>query len=186
MTPHQIITQILALTGLSCNVISVQVNRRRWIVFFQVAENLLYSLQYVFLSAWSAFTVSIISAVECIIVYYYANRDPDSPNSKMPLWLMLLIMAVISVVGLIQYRGPFDAIPVVVTAFYTWAIWQPNLRTFRLSAMTFPVCWFIYNWHVGAWVSVGTSVIEFISATSAVIRFDVLKYNHNHDRKECG
>lgn len=185
MTANAIIAQVLALLGLGSNIASVQCRRRIWVLAFQIAANIFYGLQYIFLGVWSAFAVSITSALECIVVYGYANgSQAEQRRHPLPLAVLLAIMAITTIFGLVGYAEPLDLLPIIVTVVYSWAVWQSNLRTFRLVAMLIPVCWFIYNMQVGAWVSMCTAVVEFGSAVAAVIRIDMLKYNHNHGGKK--
>ena len=201
MTIGEIMAQIFALAGLGSNIASVQCKRRIWVLLFQIAANVLYAVQYVFLDAWPAFAVSMVSAVECIVVYYYANRAgragtdlekpltsdqtdtgcrqtdnkaDDNKVARMPLPVLLLIMIATTVFGLMDYTDALSLLPIIVTIAYSWAVWQPNLRIFRVIAVLIPICWFIYNMHVGAWVSVCTAVVETISALSAIVRIDIL------------
>lgn len=201
MTIGEIMAQIFALAGLGSNIASVQCKRRIWVLLFQIAANVLYAVQYVFLDAWPAFAVSMVSAVECIVVYYYANRAgragtdlgkpltsdqtdtgrrqtdnkaDDNKVARMPLPILILIMVLTTAFGLMDYTDALSLVPVVVTIAYSWAVWQPNLRIFRIIAMLIPVGWFIYNMHVGAWVSMCTAVVETISALSAIVRIDIL------------
>lgn len=201
MVFSEVIAQILALAGLGSNIASVQCKRRIWVLLFQIAANVLYAVQYVFLDAWPAFAVSMVSAVECIVVYYYANRADragtdlgkpltsdqtdtgrrqtdnkadDNKVARMPLPVLLLIMIATTVFGLMDYTDALSLLPIIVTIAYSWAVWQPNLRIFRVIAVLIPICWFIYNMHVGAWVSMCTAVVETISALSAIVRIDIL------------
>lgn len=49
--------------------------------------------------------------------------------------------------------------------------------------MLIPVGWFIYNMHVGAWVSMCTAVVEFCSALAAIVRIDIMgKSVTKHDK----
>ena len=201
MTIGEIMAQIFALAGLGSNIASVQCKRRIWVLLFQISANVLYAVQYVFLDAWPAFAVSMVSAVECIVVYYYANRAgragtdlgkpltsdqtdtgrrqtdnkaDDNKVARMPLPVLLLIMIATTVFGLMDYTDALSLLPIIVTIAYSWAVWQPNLRIFRVIAVLIPICWFIYNMHVGAWVSMCTAVVETISALSAIVRIDIL------------
>lgn len=201
MTIGEIMAQIFALAGLGSNIASVQCKRRIWVLLFQISANVLYAVQYVFLDAWPAFVVSIVSALECVVVYYYANRaltkaaekvaaKSDSnvgratnSTAKMPLPILILIMALTTVFGLMDYTDVLSLVPVAVTIAYSWAVWQPNLRIFRIIAMLIPVGWFIYNMHVGAWVSMCTAVVEFCSALAAIVRIDIMgKSVTKHDK----
>lgn len=203
MALNIIIAQGLALLGLAGNMISVQCKRRLNVLIFQIAANLLYGVQYIFLGAWSALAVCLISAIECIVVYYYANRgrvgsDKDNKNSepiinsktadtsqdaKMPWPVLAVIIIATTLAGLISFDGDlFSIIPIIVTIAYSWSIWQPNLRIFRIIAVIIPASWFIYNWHVSAFVSVATAVVEFINAITAVIRLDICYNSRNHDK----
>ena len=201
MTIGEIMAQIFALAGLGSNIASVQCKRRIWVLLFQISANVLYAVQYVFLDAWPAFAVSIVSALECVVVYYYANRaltkaaekvaaKSDSnvgratnSTAKMPLPILILIMVLTTVFGLMDYTDVLSLVPVAVTIAYSWAVWQPNLRIFRTIATSIPVGWFIYNMHVGAWVSMCTAVVEFCSALAAIVRIDIMgKSVTKHDK----
>ena len=201
MTIGEIIAQVFALAGLGSNIASVQCKRRIWVLLFQISANILYAVQFVFLDAWPAFAVSIVSALECVVVYYYANRISTKATekvatksdgnvgratgntTKMPLPVLILIMVLTTVFGLMDYTDALSLLPVVVTIAYSWAVWQPNLRIFRIIAALIPVCWFIYNMHVGAWVSMCTAVVEFGSAMVAIVRIDIMgKSIGKHDK----
>ena len=173
MPINEVLAQIFALMGLGSNVASVQSDKRRWVLVFQVLANLLYGMQYIFLSAWPALGVSVISAVECIIVYYYAKRHAGS-NGKMSLPILILIIIAIIIVSLLTYTDIYSLIPAVATITYTIIVWQPNLLAFRLASAFISACWFVYNLRARAWVSVATSVVEFVSAVVAVARLDIL------------
>lgn len=173
MPINEVLAQIFALMGLGSNVASVQSDKRRWVLVFQVLANLLYGMQYIFLSAWPALGVSVISAVECIIVYYYAKRHAGS-NGKMSLPILMLIIIAIIIVSLLTYTDIYSLIPAVATITYTIIVWQPNLLAFRLASAFISACWFVYNLRARAWVSVATSVVEFVSAVVAVARLDIL------------
>lgn len=170
MSPALIIAQALGFAGLGSNIASVQCKRRYWVLIWQIAANLLYGVQYIFLGAWSGLAVCIISALECIIVYYYANRK----STKMPAWVLILIIVTITIAGCFSYTDTFSLIPLVVTALYSWAVWQPNLRIFRIISAIIPVGWFVYNLHVAAYVPMFTSIIECASAIAAIVRIDIL------------
>lgn len=81
-------------------------------------------------------------------------------------------------IGRVCFVGRMDPLalfPTVITAAYTWAIWQPNLTIFRAIMTAIPAGWFCYNLHVKAYVAVATSVFEFASAAEALIRLDLLR-----------
>lgn len=186
-----IIAQILGFAGLGSNIASVQSKRRRFVLLFQVLANVFYGVQYIFLAAWPGLAVSLISALECVIVYCYANRSQAKSNAKsedhrgrssidnqsaMPKWALALLMIAVTVAGFVSYTDGYILIPIIVTLIYFWSVWQPNLRVFRLIAAAIPVCWFIYNLHVGAYVPTATAVVEFISALAAIIRIDLIPH----------
>lgn len=181
MTSAQIIAQVLGFVGLGCNITSVQCKRRRWVLTFQALADIVYGAQYIFLSAWSGLAISLVSAVECGVIYYFATR-PDTGHGKrgadgnlrMPLPVLLITMAVVGGAGVLSYSNPISALPTVITLVYTWMIWQPNLRVYRVVSALISVGWFTYNLCVGAYVPTITAVVEFISAISAIVRIDVM------------
>ena len=74
MTSAQIIAQVLGFVGLGCNITSVQCKRRRRVLTFQALADIVYGAQYIFLAAWSGLAISLVSAVECEVIYYFATH----------------------------------------------------------------------------------------------------------------
>lgn len=186
-----VIAQLLSILGLVSNIASVQCKKRRAILFFQIMANLFYALQYVFLGAWSALVITLISAVECVVIYYYAVKKYTPEEEKllrrgangeirMPLSVLIVTMVAVIAAGMWTFftadkMDPLALFPTVITTAYTWAIWQPNLTIFRAIMAAIPAGWFCYNLHVKAYVAVVTSVFEFASAAEAFVRLDLLR-----------
>lgn len=163
-----ILANILGVIGIFFLVVSVQCNKKSSILIFQIFANIFYGLQYLTLGAFSAGVMSIVSLLRCLIFYSY-----DRKGKLVPLWLFLILALSIIFPIFFTYDGILSLFPIVATLVYSYATWQKNLSLFRKLVMSVSSLWVVYNFAVGAYISVIGSVFEFVSSIIAIYRLDV-------------
>lgn len=163
-----ILANILGVIGIFFLVVSVQCNKKSSILIFQIFANIFYGLQYLTLGAFSAGVMSIVSLLRCLIFYSY-----DRKGKLVPLWLFLILALSIIFPIFFTYDGILSLFPIVATLVYSYATWQKNLSLFRKLVLSVSILWIIYNFCVGAYISVIGSVFEFVSSIIAIYRLDV-------------
>ena len=170
-----IIAQIIGFIALAFTCISIQQNKKIKVIIYQIVANFLYFLQYFFLNALSGAGISFLGLIRYIVYYQYEK------NNKKKSVLVLLIFSTISIIiGFFTYNGLISLLPPITAVMYTYGTWQNNLKRFRVIAVIVPVCWFIYNFFVGAYVGLISTFIEFTSAVIAIYRLDFKKKTTPH------
>ena len=64
-------------------------------------------------------------------------------------------------------------IPIITAVFYTYGVWQDDLKKFRIIAFIVPLTWIVYNIHVEAYVGVLLTIIEAVATLVAIIKLDI-------------
>ena len=171
-----IIAQIISFIALVYTCIAIQQNKKARVLIYQIIANILYFLQYFFLDALSGSFISFLGLIRYIVYYQYEKHN----KKKSP--LVLFIFSTISIIiGIFTYNGIISLIPPITALMYTYATWQNNLKRFRIIAVIVPICWFVYNFFVGAYVGMIATTIEFASAVIAIYRLDIRKKERKNE-----
>lgn len=174
-----VIAQIFGFIALIVYCISIQASKRENLLKALVICNIFYSLQYLMLNAYSALFVGIIAVVRSIVFVKY-----EISNKRVDLWVLLLLLAITVYSGILSYDGPISLIPIITGIMYTTAVWQPNLKIFRINVLINSSSWIFYNYNVGAYVSIIACIIELVFGIIAVIRLDILKKKEKTSDKD--
>lgn len=165
-----LIAQIFGFIALIIYCVSLQTTKREKLLKALIICNVFYCLQYLMLNAYAALFSCLIGAVRSIIFVKY-----EKENKPVSLWILLLVIGITIYSGILSYNGLISLIPIITGIMYSIAVWQPNLKIFRINSVINALCWIFYNIQVGAYVSILSSIIELISGSIAIIKLDVLK-----------
>lgn len=165
------LAQLFGLASLALICISYQQKKKENILFVQIFANLFYFIQYILLAAFSAASANIISIVRTILFYNYERKDRD-----IPLYYLIIFELIIVIVGIFTYTNIYSIIPITIALTYAYGTWQKNSRVMYSIFLLAGFFWILYNFIVGAYISIIGSVIE-ISASA--IGFIKMKKNSN-------
>ena len=165
-----IFAQISGLLASICSMVSVHQNKKIKMLGFQILSNFLFVVQYILLGALAGASVYLLSIFRCYIFYQYEKLRKEKSVLILSIFIVITIIS-----GLFCYQDIFSIIPIITAVLYTYAVWQNDLKTFRIIAFIVPVAISIYNFYVGAYVGALFAVIEAVSSFVAIIRFDIIK-----------
>lgn len=160
-----LIAQIFGLLALICMFFSYQQIERKKFLVVQGMSTILYSIQYILLNAYSAVGSNIISVLRTIIAYFFEKK-----NKKMPFLLIVVIEILIIIIGIYTYDNIYSLIPIAIALLYTYGVCQKKLTITYSIGIIVGLLWVIYNYIVGAYISIIGSVFEFASALLGLIR----------------
>ena len=160
-----VLAQVFGLIALLLTVISVHFRNKRDIVLCFVLANLVVAIQFFLLNAITGGIMSIINAVRCFVFYIY-NKN----NLKPSLIILFLFETIAIVSGIISWQNIFSIIPIILATFYTYALWQDNVKLLRISTAIVGSGWAIYDLIVAAYTGVIQEVSQFISALVAIFK----------------
>lgn len=160
-----ILAQILGIIAITLMFLSYQKKSKKDFLFLQIFMNVFFAFQYTILNAFSAVAQNIISIAKSSIFYNY-----EKENKKIPI-IYLIIFEVIIIISLVlTYNGLYSIIPAAIAIVYTYGTWQKKLKTTYKIGIIASILWIYYNLKVGAYVSIISSLVEFIASVSGLIK----------------
>jgi len=159
--------QLIGACAIAVIVLSVQFKTKKNIMIFQCIANLLYSFQYLFLNAFSASSLNIVTAIRCLCFYKY-----DKNQKRIPTFFIFIFILIILFVGFLNYRNLLDIIPIFISIIYTIFSASKNPNKFRKAFMFCSFIWIFYNFINQAYVSAFGNICEIISSLNALSRYN--------------
>lgn len=158
--------QFIGAAALLIIVLSVQCKKKKNIMLFQLIANVLYSLQYILLGAFSAAYLNIVT-----IIRSYTYYECDKKIKKIPLFLPIIFSISTIVIGYILYDGLLILIPISITIAYTIGASFKDNNIFRKVFLVCAIVWLYYNFKVEAYVGMFGNICEIISTYVAIHRY---------------
>ena len=95
-----IVSQIIGMFAVILWVLSIQNKEKKNILLFQIIANLLYSLQYFIIHAFSASLTDFFGIIKSLIFYNYTKN-----NKNIPIYMLFSICLVYIILG--AFRNDF-------------------------------------------------------------------------------
>lgn len=160
-----ILAQIFGTIALLLLVISYQQVVRKKFLFLQIIANVFYSLQYLVLNAYSAVMTTFITIIELFIFH----KDAEE-NKKTSILVLLIIELLLIIIGIFTYDGIYSLIPIFIACIFTYGNFQSNLRITYSIGIVVAFLWTVYNFVVGAYVSLLGNFFELFASLIGFIR----------------
>lgn len=164
------IAQIFGLIALILLVASYVQKEKTKFLFIQLFSNTCYAIQYLLLNATSALVTNLVNIIKTYIFYKNSKN-----NKKTSLITFIIIELVILSLGIITYESPISLIPIIMAMLFTYGKYQDNMKVLYTIAMISSISWILYNYIVGAYVSIIACVIEFIASIIGYVRVNKSK-----------
>ena len=169
------LAHLFGTLGLFGTIAADNQNNKRLVLNMFVFANMMYVLQYLFLNAWTGVITDVFAIIRTVIYYLYeAKEKPKSVR------LLMTFMVIVLILGISTYQDIFSVFPITCTLALTWALWQPDILKFRITAIITPILYFIYNYHVGAYAGMVATIFELAGALFAIYRLEFVKIRKSH------
>ncbi len=165
-----IISQMLGILAIIAYAIAPHQKNKKGVLVFQLIASILYALQYSLLYAFSAVITNVIGGIKNCIFYFYEKNEKNIPQKI--LWGYIVVILLL---GIVTFGGIYTLIPIIMSVLSAYAVWQNNLTVYRVLTIVVSTAWIIYNYIVGAYVSIFGNVFQLISTIIAMIRLDLKK-----------
>ena len=162
-----IFIQLVGFVGLILSVSSLQINNRRKLLIVQIASSIVFAIYYLLLDAYAGCYLAIVMLVRNIIFAVNKQKLPTA-------WFVVLLIAILCLTGL-AYKSPIDLLPTVGITLYTIALWINKMPIIRKGYISYGLFYIAYNILAGAYIAAISSVIEIISASVSIYRYDIKK-----------
>ncbi len=148
-------------------VISVQEKKQYKILFLQAIANLIYTIQYFLLGVFTAGAMNMVSFIRCFLFYERRKNEKNIPKTYLIGFVIILI-----IFGIITYEDYLSLIPIIITIFYTISSYMKNSKWLRIIFLMAAFIWIYYNYMVGAYICIIGNILEIISGSISIIRFN--------------
>lgn len=163
------IIQLIGFLGLAISIIAFQFKKHKGIVLCKATSELVFSLQYILLGAWSAAVLDFISVVRNLLFYRLVKKG----RSTLPVIIVFGIFVVGT--GFFTYDGIVSLLPIGSKLLTTISYGIKKEKWLRLITLPSCILWIIYNLYVNSIAGVLTDSMTLISILIAMYKFDFRK-----------
>lgn len=161
-----IIAQIIGLVAMALCIFTWQQKDARKIILWYSPVNILWSLHFVVLGAYSGAAVAIVNAIKDGMLAYIR-----------PQYIALLIFSYIAIVWiatLYHIEHWYGFIPLIATTIFNIVLLidRDNRYAIARCGLMSNVSWIIYNCFVGGWVGIACSTFVICSTLTGMIRHE--------------
>ena len=165
----QLLIRALGIAGLCTSVLSFQFKRHKQIVLCKMLSELLFSLQYFCMGAYTGCLLDLISGARNYLFYQCVEKK----RSTLP--VILGFSALVIALALLSWAGPISLLPMAAKVLTTVSYGMKRERLLRLITLPSCLCWIAYNAVIGTWEAMFTDLLSLGSILIALCKFDLKK-----------
>ena len=162
-----ILGQAFGILALICTVVSMQLKKKRQLMVLQTASEAFIVAQYLVKGAITGSFMAMVSFIRDIIFTKYDKK-------RTPLWVLLVIYAIMTILTIISWAGPLSLLPYVGSLIYAWSLWYGKTKWIRLGNAVGNTPYLIYTILTGNYALFIMTLFEVASAAIGFIRIDIL------------
>lgn len=162
-----ILGQAFGILALICTITSMQLKKKRHLMFFQTASEAFIVAQYLVKGAITGSLLSMVSFVRNIIFTKYDKK-------RAPLWILLIIYAIMTILTAISWAGPLSLLPYVGSLIYAWTLWYGKTKWIRLGNAIGNSPYLIYTILTGNYALFIMTLLEIIASIVGFVRIEIL------------
>lgn len=165
-----LIAHIFAFFAFVLYTSSFQCKKRNNVLKMQIFANIFYTLEYIMLGAYAGVNNSIFGIARSILFYVLGKK-----RKKCPPYVAVIFITLIVIFGFVSYTDVYSILPVIISIIFFLSLYTEDMKLYRKVAAIASILWIVYNFAVGAYVSVIDYTVELISSLVAIYRFDIKK-----------
>ena len=171
-----ILGQAFGILALICTVVSMQLKKKRQLMVLQTASEAFIVAQYLVKGAITGSFMAMVSFVRDII---FTKHD----KKRTPLWVLLIIYAIMTVLTVISWAGPLSLLPYVGSLIYAWSLWYGKTKWIRLGNAVGNSPYLVYTIVTGNYALFIMTLLEVISSAIGFIRLELPSKKTRKKRK---
>lgn len=167
LTPAEIISQILGILALVCNIFCYQMKSPKKLLFWQITASVMWIMNLGIKGAVVGVLLNVHAVVR-LTVYYFAENHKWA-RSKV--WLPVFMISAAAIV-ILTYTGIPDALALIGTLCTIYSFSAGDTAKTRLFTLPSPPCWFVYHLMQKNLGGVLNEVFVFTSIIVGMLRLD--------------
>ena len=150
--------QIIGFIGLALSIVAFQFKKHQNIVLLKLSSELVFSIQYILLGAWTGAVLDFISVIRNFLFYKFVKKDISTTPVIIAFGLFVVITGFVT----------FDGFMSLTTISYG----MKKEKWLRLITLPSCILWIIYNLFVGSYAGALTDLMTLVSLLVAMYKFD--------------
>ena len=172
-----ILGQAFGILALICTVVSMQLKKKRQLMVLQTASEAFIVAQYLVKGAITGSFMAMVSFIRDIIFTKYDKK-------RTPLWVLLVIYAIMTILTIISWAGPLSLLPYVGSLIYAWSLWYGKTKWIRLGNAVGNSPYLIYTIVTGNYALFIMTLLEVISSAIGFIRLELPSKKKNAKKRK--
>lgn len=144
----------------------MQLKKKRQLMVLQTASEAFIVAQYLVKGAITGSFMAMVSFIRDIIFTKYDKK-------RTPLWVLLVIYAIMTILTIISWAGPLSLLPYVGSLIYAWSLWYGKTKWIRLGNAVGNSPYLIYTIVTGNYALFIMTLLEVISSAVGFIRLEL-------------
>ena len=165
-----IAAQIFGILVIISNVLSMQMKRKKQIIFMFILANLFSSINFILLKGYSGAIICFFAIIQTYINKIFENKEQQVPKIVIGIYIAISI-----ILGVITFGNIIDILPIVCSILYTMSIIQEKEKNIRRISLVNIVLWIIYDIVCQAYTAAISDILMTISTIIGMYRFDFKK-----------
>ena len=162
-----LIVQAIGFLGLLIGVIAFQFKKHSHIVLAKMLSELIFSVQYVLLGAWTAAILDCFSVLRNMLFRNFVKRKISTTP------VIVLFGVFVLITGFFTYDGILSLFPIGSKLLTTVSYGMKNEKLLRFITLPSCILWIIYNLSVGSIAGALTDLLCLGSLLLAIYKFDL-------------
>ena len=172
----EIIIQLIGFFGLALSIVAFQFKKHQHIVLLKMSSELVFSIQYILLGAWTGAVLDFISVIRNFLFYKLVKKN----ISTTPVIIVFGIFVIAT--GFTTYDGWMSLLPIGSKLLTTVSYGMKNEKWLRIITLPSCILWIIYNLTVGSIAAALSDATALISVLLAIYQFDCKKKGQQTDQ----
>lgn len=171
-----IFIQAVGFVGLALSLLAFQFKKHGRIVLCKMLSELVFSIQYILLGAWTAAVLDFISVIRNLLFVGLVKKE----RSTTPVIIIFGLFVVAT--GVFTYDGFISLLPIASKLLTTVSYGMKNEKWLRIITLPSCILWIIYNLYVGSAAGALTDLLALGSLLLAMYKFDIRKVPQHTDQ----
>ena len=155
----------------------MQLKKKRQLMVLQTASEAFIVAQYLVKGAITGSFMAMVSFIRDIIFTKYDKK-------RTPLWVLLVIYAIMTILTIISWAGPLSLLPYVGSLIYAWSLWYGKTKWIRLGNAVGNSPYLIYTIVTGNYALFIMTLLEVISSAIGFIRLELPSKKKNAKKRK--
>ena len=155
----------------------MQLKKKRQLMVLQTASEAFIVAQYLVKGAITGSFMAMVSFIRDIIFTKYDKK-------RTPLWVLLVIYAIMTILTIISWAGPLSLLPYVGSLIYAWSLWYGKTKWIRLGNAVGNSPYLIYTIVTGNYALFIMTLLEVISSAVGFIRLELPSKKKNAKKRK--